>query len=118
MLKKREFLQSKRGKKLAKKEEKYKAQKDSVNSHRIKQKIETIVKERSDKALYKFDQQQIDTYLNIGGTPHLDGSYTVFGEVIEGIGIIDKIAEVKTDDRDRPLEDIRMIVYLLPEGEK
>jgi cyclophilin family peptidyl-prolyl cis-trans isomerase len=62
---------------------------------------------------YKFNQYQIDTYTTVGGTPHLDGTYTVFGEVIEGLEIIDKIAGVKTDNRDRPLEDIRMKVRVL-----
>lgn len=64
---------------------------------------------------YKFNQHQINTYTTIGGTPHLDGSYTVFGEVIEGLDIIDKIAAVETDKRDRPLKDIRMKITLMKE---
>ncbi len=59
---------------------------------------------------FKFSAQQIETYTTIGGTPHLDGAYTVFGEVIEGQEIVDKIAGAATDKRDRPLEDIRMSV--------
>jgi peptidylprolyl isomerase len=62
---------------------------------------------------YKFNQKQIEAYTSIGGTPHLDGTYTVFGEVIEGLEVIDKIAAVKTDARNRPLEDIRMKITLL-----
>lgn len=42
----------------------------------------------------------------VGGTPHLDGQYTVFGEVIEGLEIVDKIAAVKTSEWDRPVEDV------------
>lgn len=61
---------------------------------------------------YSFDNNQVTTYTTVGGTPHLDGTYTVFGEVVEGIEVIDKIAGVSTDKRDRPLEDIRMKVYI------
>jgi cyclophilin family peptidyl-prolyl cis-trans isomerase len=53
-----------------------------------------------------------EVYRIIGGTPHLDENYTVFGEVIKGIEIVDKIAAVPTsmgNDRDRPLEDVRII---------
>lgn len=57
-----------------------------------------------------FTAEQIKTYTTIGGTPHLDGSYTVFGEVISGWDVIDKIAAVATDQNNRPKEDIRMFV--------
>ena len=72
-----------------------------------------VKKEYSLKPEYKFSPYQVETYTTIGGTPHLDGSYTVFGEVTEGLEIIDKIAGVPTDKRDRPLKDIRMRMYLL-----
>ncbi|HEY9550869.1 MAG TPA: peptidylprolyl isomerase [Prevotella sp.] len=49
------------------------------------------------------------TYFEQGGTPHLDGQYTVFGEVIEGINIVRTIQEAETDANDRPVEDIRII---------
>ena len=48
-------------------------------------------------------------YTTIGGTPHLDGQYTVFGEVLEGMETVEKIQNAETDGRDRPLEDIRII---------
>ena len=57
-----------------------------------------------------FTEEQIKTYTTIGGTPHLDGNYTVFGEVISGWDVIDKIAAVATDQNNRPKEDIRMFV--------
>ena len=50
-----------------------------------------------------------EAYMNEGGTPHLDGQYTVFGEVTEGLDIVEKIQSVTTDDMDRPLEDVRII---------
>lgn len=61
---------------------------------------------------YTFSRQQKKTYADVGGTPHLDNGYTAFGEVTEGLEVIDRIAGVKTDKRDRPLTNIRMRVYL------
>lgn len=54
--------------------------------------------------------EQVQTYTTIGGTPHLDGEYTVFGEVIKGLDVMEKIAKVPTGDRSKPLEPIYMIV--------
>lgn len=51
-------------------------------------------------------EQQKEAYTTVGGTPHLDGQYTVFGEVIEGLDVLDKIAAVKTNDFDRPVKDV------------
>ncbi len=48
-------------------------------------------------------------YNRIGGTPHLDGQYTVFGEVTEGLDVVKNIQWVETDDKDRPVEDVRII---------
>ena len=66
------------------------------------------------RAYSKFDRYQIPeshrlVYQQIGGTPHLDQSYTVFGEVIEGLEIIDQIAAVETNAKDRPLTEVRII---------
>jgi cyclophilin family peptidyl-prolyl cis-trans isomerase len=58
---------------------------------------------------FKFTSAQRKTYQTIGGTPFLDMNYTVFGEVVKGIEIIDKIAIVKTDQNDRPLDDVKVI---------
>jgi cyclophilin family peptidyl-prolyl cis-trans isomerase len=57
----------------------------------------------------KFTAEQREVYKNIGGTPFLDGSYTVFGEVVEGLDVLDKIAAVKTNSKDRPVEDVKII---------
>jgi len=57
----------------------------------------------------KYTEQQRSDYKTIGGTPHLDNAYTVFGEVIDGIEIASNISLVKTGKYDRPLEDIRIL---------
>ena len=56
-----------------------------------------------------FSEQARNDYKTVGGTPHLDGSYTVFGEVVEGIEIVEKISKVKTNSSDRPMEDVKVI---------
>jgi len=61
----------------------------------------------------KFTDEQRKVYTSSGGTPHLDYSYTVFGEVVEGIDVIDKIANAETDNRDRPLKDIKIKIKLI-----
>jgi cyclophilin family peptidyl-prolyl cis-trans isomerase len=58
---------------------------------------------------FKIPPDQREVYKTIGGVPRLDGAYTVFGEVVEGIDVVDKIASVKTDSNDKPLSDIRII---------
>lgn len=56
----------------------------------------------------KMTPEQIKAYTTVGGTPHLDGQYTVFGEVTKGLEIVDAIQEVKTNPSDRPLEDVKI----------
>ncbi len=54
--------------------------------------------------------EQAEVYKTIGGTPHLDGNYTVFGQVVDGLAVIDSIARQPRAERDRPVKDIRMNV--------
>lgn len=61
--------------------------------------------------------QQREAYKTIGGTPHLDGNYTVFGEVIEGLEAVDKIAAVATNKVDRPISDEPMYIRMLTRRE-
>jgi len=53
------------------------------------------------------EMQQV--YKTVGGIPHLDGQYTVFGEVVEGLDVVDRIQQSATDPYDRPLEDVRIL---------
>lgn len=62
-------------------------------------------------------ESQRRVYKEQGGTPHLDQNYTVYGEVVSGIEMIDAIAELKTGPSDRPVEDVSMIVSVLKKGE-
>ena len=55
---------------------------------------------------FRFTPEQVQAYTTVGGTPHLDGEYTVFGEVLEGMDVVDKIQQVKTDRNDRPEKDV------------
>lgn len=61
----------------------------------------------------KFSQEMRDYYWSHGGTPWLDGQYTVFGEVVKGLDVVGNIQAVKTDDNDRPIEDVRIVKALV-----
>jgi peptidyl-prolyl cis-trans isomerase B (cyclophilin B) len=60
-----------------------------------------------------YTPEQIEKYKTEGGTPFLDNQYTVFGEVVEGLDVIDKIAAVRTAPGDRPVEDVKMKIRIL-----
>ena len=60
-----------------------------------------------------FTPEQVEAYTTVGGTPHLDGQYTVFGEVVEGLEIVDAIAKVKTGYMDVPVEPVVMSIEIL-----
>lgn len=79
---------------------------DSLNAF-----LDVIYQEAEAKAnvsLFEVDSIKREVYTTVGGTPFLDGAYTVFGEVIEGLEIIDSIANVSVDRNDRPVQDIKM----------
>jgi peptidyl-prolyl cis-trans isomerase B (cyclophilin B) len=57
----------------------------------------------------KLTPEMIKVYKSVGGTPHLDGQYTVFGEVTEGLDVVERIQKAETDVFDRPFEDIRIL---------
>lgn len=74
--------------------------------------LDKIQRERLDKATdgkVKLTPEIREVYKTIGGTPHLDGQYTVFGEVLSGMDVVNAIQNVDTDENDRPIEDIHII---------
>lgn len=77
--------------------------------------VMNTLKPAVDSALnkYVFTQAQIDAYTTVGGTPHLDADYTVFGQVIEGVNVIDSIAQVRTNRDNRPLENVLMFMEVV-----
>lgn len=79
----------------------------------IKQLDEKVNVEYEKNPHYSFKPEHIQLYKTIGGTPHLDNNYTIFGEVIEGLNVIDKIASVGKNKDDRPLIDIRMTISII-----
>ena len=62
---------------------------------------------------FRYTTRQKEAYLEHGGTPFLDRGYTVFGQVVEGFEVLDKLAAVPTDPRDRPKEDLKMKIRLI-----
>jgi cyclophilin family peptidyl-prolyl cis-trans isomerase len=58
---------------------------------------------------FSLKKHQKEAYTTIGGVPNLDGDYTVFGEVIDGMDVVDKISNTKTKPGDRPVSDIKIL---------
>ena len=75
--------------------------------------LQTEAMAKARQTPFKLTDEQKQTYTTIGGTPHLDGEYTVFGEVIEGLSVIDSIAAQPTGVKDRPLKDFKMEVEVI-----
>ena len=68
------------------------------------------VQERLDTTAHvQLTPEMQEVYKTVGGIPHLDGQYTVFGEVVEGLDVVDRIQQSATDPNDRPLENIRIL---------
>jgi peptidyl-prolyl cis-trans isomerase B (cyclophilin B) len=76
--------------------------------------MERMNADRPDSAKVHYTPDQIKTYENLGGAPHLDGNYTVFGQVVDGMDVLDRIASLPCDTMDRPLTDVRMWMRILP----
>lgn len=92
--------------------ERYKMRKagDNAGLLELQDTLEAQARELADKEeKFRFTPEQIKAYSTIGGAPHLDGSYTVFGEVTEGMEVVDNIEIAKTNRADRPIENIRIL---------
>lgn len=74
---------------------------------------EDQLKQMSISTHHQFTPEEIEAYTTVGGVPFLDGQYTVFGQVIKGMDVIDEIASQKTDNADRPLEDISVTMKII-----
>ena len=77
------------------------------------EKLQSQAMEKAKKTPFKLTEEQKQVYTTIGGTPHLDGNYTVFGEVIEGLSVVDSIAAQPTGPNDRPKKDLKMEMKIL-----
>jgi len=66
---------------------------------------------------FKLPEWQREVYKTIGGTPHLDRNYTVYGEIVVGLDVIDRVAALQTDQNNRPKEDVKMEILVLKKRE-
>ena len=83
---------------------------DNAGLLELQDTLEAQARELADKEeKFRFTPEQIKAYSTVGGAPHLDGSYTVFGEVTEGMEVVENIEIAKTNRADRPVENIRVL---------
>ena len=83
---------------------------DTEGLYALQDTLEAQAQAMADKEeKFHFTPEQIQAYTTVGGAPHLDGSYTVFGEVVEGMETVEKIEIAKTNRADRPLDNIRIL---------
>lgn len=82
---------------------------DTAGTEALRQRLIAETEAEAAKNPVKLTEEQRAAYTTVGGTPHLDNQYTVFGEVLEGMEVVAKIEGVATDRNDRPTEDIKII---------
>lgn len=86
---------------------------DSKFLNQITQKVSILADSIMNIKRIKFNDKQRSIYTTLGGIPHLDGNYTVFGEIVEGYDVVEKISQVQTDSNDRPVKDIKFKVRIV-----
>jgi cyclophilin family peptidyl-prolyl cis-trans isomerase len=90
------------------------AKKDTASFHHLLDTLNLLIEqEYNRRPAFRFTEEQRRIYTTQGGTPHLDGKYTIFGEVVDGMSVVDAIADAETDENDRPLTDIPIKITLI-----
>jgi cyclophilin family peptidyl-prolyl cis-trans isomerase len=84
---------------------------DSIEQ--IKASIAEQAEKNIDASKFQLNEKKRQAYTTIGGTPFLDGDYTVFGEIVEGLNVIDSIANVQIGEADRPVKDVKMTIEII-----
>jgi cyclophilin family peptidyl-prolyl cis-trans isomerase len=94
------------------------AQKDTLSAQAMTVKLNQNLANYSKFERYQIPDAHREVYKSLGGTPHLDQNYTVFGEVISGLEVVDAIAAVETNKQDRPLKEVRILSMRILEKNK
>lgn len=87
----------------------YQQQGDTVALNNLQNELIAITEANYATNPVKFTESQMRDYSTVGGAPHLDGQYTVFGEVVSGLDVVEKIENVETGNHDRPVSDVKII---------
>lgn len=77
---------------------------NDVGIMKVQERLDTLTHGR-----VQLTPEMVETYKTVGGTPHLDGQYTVFGEVTKGLDVVDRIQQMATDKYHRPINDVRIL---------
>ena len=87
-----------------------------VNVHRqmLLAEVERYIGIQIQNPSFIFSNEAREAYTTVGGTPTLDMQYTVFGELVDGFDVLDRISAVPTDGRDRPKDDVSMTIRAIP----
>lgn len=83
--------------------------KDTAEYQNLNNRLNLILDNYSQFETYRIPVEHREVFKSIGGSPHLDQNYTVFGEVIQGLEVVDSIAAVETGPRDRPIAEVRIL---------